>query len=154
MSILTQDKTQDPSISTINNSIPKFTQEQPLEVFWDKDNGEWYRGIGFYMGIDKCKICIDHKEWVGPHVDDVQDIVFDQIILSMDVEGQWEFRKRQPIYILNGMQFLLKTGNYGSKDLYYLINVLSVNYCNFIFYNIFQWRLLAEWFSKFFWPVL
>ena len=40
MSILTQDKTQDPSISTINNSIPKFTQEQPLEVFWDKDNGE------------------------------------------------------------------------------------------------------------------
>lgn len=109
MSIITQDNTHDPSTSTINSSISNFTPEQLFAVIWDKNSGELYWCIGCYMVIDEYKICFDHlqmtnkcydhKDWPRSHVNDVQDVAFGQVIL-VDVECQGDFRKRQPIYVL------------------------------------------------------
>jgi len=89
----------------------RYQTQQMVAVIWDNDN-ERYWCLGIYISADEDGIHkIDHLEsvsgdainWSRPRTDDVQNVK-DMQILQVDVQGEWNFRKRTPTFVVGNRE--------------------------------------------------
>ena len=94
------------------NPIPqsRFVPQQPVAVVWYIDDDRSYWCLGFFLDqIDKSTCRVDHLEskdkvnWYHPAIDDIQVVNYTQI-LPCNVDGEWNFVRRQSAYIIKNIQ--------------------------------------------------
>ena len=87
-----------------NEELPESdvtpSQDQPIAVVWEEDNGSWEWYIGFFLDYNKDKTMSinhlkrkdigEHISWVQPNDYDIQS-VHEQQILPVKVQGIWDF---------------------------------------------------------------
>ena len=101
-----------------STDTPTFSAEQPLAVVWDTSDNVRYWCICFYIRdlIDneiqvdhlKCKYDSKFDQWIRPEKDDIQPVQRIQI-LPVDVDGEWDYSKRQPVYHIHNVQDIEST---------------------------------------------